>query len=67
MIDSALAPDWDDAAWIGYTADHRDARFAERASTYLENPTVQRRTYVSPRLRKEIHVDRKLRSAKVRV
>jgi alpha-L-rhamnosidase len=61
------APDWDEAAWIGYTGDHRDVRFAQRSSTYLEHPTVQRRTYVSPLLRKEFRADRKIRSAKARV
>ncbi len=61
------APDWSGAAWIGYTEDHRDVRFAQRASKYLEFPAVQRRTYVSPFLRKEFRADRTVRSAKVRV
>lgn len=58
---------WNGAEWIGYTEDHRDARFAERPSKYLENPSVRRRTYVSPLLRKEFKVAGELRSAKIRV
>lgn len=58
------APNWNDAAWIGYTADGRDVQFSERSSQYLENKPVQRRTYVSPLLRTEFRVDQEVRSAK---
>ncbi|MDF7824526.1 family 78 glycoside hydrolase catalytic domain [Pontiellaceae bacterium B12227] len=56
----------DNAKWIGFTKDTREAGLAKRASLYRNQPKpVQRRTYPAPLLRKEFTVEKPVRAATV--
>ena len=61
-------PVWEKAEWIGYTHDVRDARLAERAFlTQSMKKSENKRTSVSPLLRKSFDVEKPIRSAQVMV